>query len=333
MVYLASIVSNMLSDMVFRIFLCFFMITMVWSCNEDPSKNLPLHNKTVLILGNSITQNGTYVDFLEYFLRKNYPNHLLNITSIGLSSETVSGDSEPDHPFPRPCIHSRLDDALKLVKPDLVLACYGMNDGVFSEKDPARFENYKKGIERLKAKVYTAGADLILLTPTPFDPDPIRTRVAFDGQPQSYQHPYYNYGQVLFDYAQWLETINDVKVINLNDYLNAQLVAIKRQKADSTFIPDGVHPNTNGHFYMAKKILFELYPEIVLKDIDHELIQIKKDSFFALVSKRRRTQSKGWLDYVGYTRDKTVKSHSISQTTENVKDLDLAISKFLKDSD
>ncbi|TBN04046.1 hypothetical protein EYD45_08525 [Hyunsoonleella flava] len=296
------------------------------SCEKEQEKpNLPLHNKKVLILGNSITENGKYVDFLEYYLRKNYPETSLDIISIGLSGETVSGGTEANRSVLRPCVHSRLDDALQLIKPDLVLACYGMNDGIYSEKDSARFDDYKNGVHKLIKKVKATNAELILMTPTPFDPDPIIDRVAFEDEPQSYQHPYYDYGSVLFEYSKWLKTLENIKTIDLNTYLNNQLVAIKTQKSDSTFIPDGVHPNAVGHFYMAKKILSDLYPNIQINDPTASIAPLKIDPLFLVVSNRRKIRSEGWLNYVGYTKEETVKSDDISSTIEEVKQLDSVI--------
>ena len=40
--------------------------------------------------------------------------------------------------FPRPDLHERLDRALPKTKPDLVFACYGMNDGIYLPLDEAR---------------------------------------------------------------------------------------------------------------------------------------------------------------------------------------------------
>ncbi len=305
------------------------VLTILFSCKTENEKpKLPLHNKKVLILGNSITQNGKYVDFLEYYLRKNYPKKTLNIISIGLSSETVSGDSEANHPFSRPCVHSRLDKALELTKPDLVLACYGMNDGIFSKKDSTRFDNYQKGILKLIRKVEATGAELILLTPTPFDPDPIKERIALENEPQSYQHPYYNYGGVLMDYTAWLNSLYANKVIDLNGYLTKQLIALKTLKPDSTFITDAVHPNEVGHFYMAKKILADIYPNISIGSPVSEIEKLKSDSLFILSSKRRKIRSKGWLDYVGYIRKDTVHSDDVQTTIKRVKELDLVIAEI-----
>lgn len=310
------------------VFLAIIIFTI--SCQKEENQTFPLHNKKVLILGNSITQDGRYVDFIEYYLRKSFPEKKLDIISIGLSSETASGDSESDHPFPRPCVHTRLDDALKATTPDLVIACYGMNDGVFSAKNDTRFNNYKEGIKKLKTKIENTGAKLILLTPTVFDPDPAKSRIAYDNEPQSYKHPYFNYNQVLKDYSNWLTGLEDTKIINLHSYLNNELDLLKVNHPDSTFIPDAVHPNQIGHFYMAKKVLSELYPKIIISDAFSETKNLKTDSLFLLTRKRRKIRSNGWLNFIGYTRGKVVKSDDISSTVKTVKALDIEIKNLLK---
>ena len=94
------------------------------------------------------------------------------MVGIGLSSETCSGLSEPDHPFPRPDVHERLDRALAKVRPDVVVACYGMNDGIYYPFGEDRFKAYQNGVNRLIEKVHATGAKLILLAPPPFDPVP-----------------------------------------------------------------------------------------------------------------------------------------------------------------
>lgn len=299
------------------------------SCKKEISKKLelPLHNKKVLILGNSITQKGTYVDYLEYYLRKYYPLDTLNIISVGLSSETASGDSEADHAFPRPCVHTRLDNALKATKPDVVLACYGMNDGIYSELDETRLSNYKKGILKLKNKVEATGAEIILLTPTPFDAS--RKQVKENSTSYSYKQPYAHYNNVLKTYANWLTEFKGVKVINLNNFMDNHLKKLKKEHKDSTFIPDGIHPNKVGHFYMAKKVLNDLYPDITIKDVNSEINKLKKDSLFSLVSKRRAIRSNGWLRYIGYIKKDTVKLDNIMPTKKHVNDFNQKINKIL----
>ncbi|MFY0687431.1 MAG: hypothetical protein JXQ90_09710 [Cyclobacteriaceae bacterium] len=290
-----------------------------------------LHNKQVLILGNSITENGRYVDFLEYYLRKNYPNEQLNIISIGLGSETVNGLTEEGHPYIRPNIHDRVDRALDLIKPEIVLACYGMNDGLFSERTEEGFKAYKEGIIALRNKIETAGAELILITPTPFDPDAKKDKLSLHGEPQGYATPFYDYNQVLGSFAQYLLFYLDegLKVINLHGYMNPILAEMKQINPDTTFIPDAVHPNELGHFYMAKKILLDLYPQIEFENDASELQQVNSDPMWPLVKERRKIRSRGWLEYIGFTRGETVKSDDINSTKQTVTALDLDIQKLM----
>ncbi|TXE12963.1 SGNH/GDSL hydrolase family protein [Seonamhaeicola algicola] len=304
-------------------------LLVIISCSKNTKQtNLPLHNKKILILGNSITQHGGYVDFLEYYLRKNYPTDTLNIISIGLSSETASGDSEAAHAFPRPCIHNRLNNALQKTKPDVVLACYGMNDGIYSELDSTRFNNYKNGILKLKNDVEATDAKLILITPTPFDAS--RKNVVENRDSYSYIQPYAKYNNVLDTYANWLTHIENVQVINLHTYMNTKLKLLKETYPDSTFIPDGIHPNKVGHFYMAKKILNDLYPEISIDNATNELNDLQNNTLFKLVKLRRAIRSNGWLKYVGYIKKDTVKLKNIIPTEKHVNDLNLKISEILK---
>ena len=86
--------------------------------------------KRVVFLGDSITYGGGYVDILEAAFRSGSPERAVEFIDLGLPSETVSGLSEPGHAggqFPRPTVHERLNRVLAKAKPDVVVACYGMN--------------------------------------------------------------------------------------------------------------------------------------------------------------------------------------------------------------
>ena len=103
----------------------------------------------VVFLGDSITYSGQYVEFIEAFLRINDPMLNCEFLDLGLPSETVSGLSEPGHAggkFPRPNLHERLDRVLGKAKPDLIVACYGMNDGIYYPFSEVRFDKYQDGM-------------------------------------------------------------------------------------------------------------------------------------------------------------------------------------------
>ncbi len=90
--------------------------------------------KRIVFLGDSITYSGHYIDYVEAVLLSQFPKSEFELINIGLPSETVCGLSEPGHAggkFPRPNLHERLDRVLMKLKPDLIMACYGMNDGIY----------------------------------------------------------------------------------------------------------------------------------------------------------------------------------------------------------
>ncbi len=71
---------------------------------------------------------------LEAAIVVQHPDRHMQLINVGLPSETVSGLSEPGHAggqFPRPDLHERLQRVLEQTKPELVVACYGMNDGIY----------------------------------------------------------------------------------------------------------------------------------------------------------------------------------------------------------
>ena len=118
-----------------------------------PKARGPVSPQRTLILGDSITQDGRWVSFLEYLLDRAGVAGEWDVISIGLGSETVSGLSEPSHPQPRPCVLDRLDAALAAVRPARVLACYGMNDGIYHPPSPERRAAYLRGLTALRQKM------------------------------------------------------------------------------------------------------------------------------------------------------------------------------------
>ena len=90
-------------------------------------------------------------------MRRAHPGSRFDFINVGLPSETASGLSEPDHPYPRPTVHERLDRILAKTKPDVVFACYGMNDGIYYPFSKERFKKYDEGLNVLIDKVKKAG--------------------------------------------------------------------------------------------------------------------------------------------------------------------------------
>src|SRR4029453_10646370 len=103
--------------------------------------------ETIVFLGDSITQGGLYVEYIEAYLATRFPEKRFRVVYAGLSSETVSGPREPDHSRPRPSgVPDRFTRDAASQDPDVIVACYGMNDGNYHPFEPERFEKYKAGV-------------------------------------------------------------------------------------------------------------------------------------------------------------------------------------------
>jgi lysophospholipase L1-like esterase len=220
--------------------------------NASASDFLP-GAKRVLFLGDSITYSGQYVDRFETFVFTQYPERKLEILNCGLPSETVSGLSEDGHAggkFPRPDLHERLARVLEKMQPDLVFACYGMNDGIYLPLEDGRFTKFQEGMRWLHDSVIKSGARIIHLTPAIFDPTPPEPRAA-------------SYDAVLTRYSAWLLEQRKAgwEVIDLHSPMGAAVEERRKQDPVFTFSKDHIHPNDAGHAVMADALLSGLKPD------------------------------------------------------------------------
>src|SRR5262249_5344590 len=129
-----------------------------------------LAGKRVVFLGDSNTQAGGYVAVTAYYLEKLYPKKDFDVIGLGLASEKPSGCGEGGHAggqFPRPCLFERLDRLLEKAKPEVVFACYGMNDGIYLPLDKERFAAFQKGVTKLIERCQKAGAKQVFLVTPP----------------------------------------------------------------------------------------------------------------------------------------------------------------------
>lgn len=298
----------------FSLILCGFLATGSITAAPSPTS---LAGQRVLVLGDSITQDGRYVSFLEYYFHEASPAIRCDLISIGLGSETVSGLSEPDHPYPRPCVLERLDRALKAVKPQIVFACYGMNDGIYHPPSSDRLAAFNAGLRLLIDKVRAAGAQLVVITPPLFDPLPITAKtVPATAAKFGYGSPYANYDDVLAEFAHAETSLNEpgVTSIDLHTPMAAALVSEREHNPTFSFTRDGVHPGDLGHLTMARIIATGLGLAPPPGSLEKELGRISGDPVFALIRERRELRSEAWLPFVGYTRGEKFKSGSIGAT-------------------
>jgi len=275
----------------------------------------PLAGKRVLVLGDSITQDGRYVSDLVYYVHRLVAGPRADVLSLGLGSETLSGLTEPGNAYPRPVLSERLARALEAVRPEVVVACYGMNDGIYHPADPARHAAFAAGLRQLADAVHARGASLILVTPPVFDVAPVRAQTRPAGATD------FGYGRFAADYDDVLAAFAreelalagaDVAVIDLHTAMRAELAARRRGEPTFTFSPDGVHPGDLGHLLIARVLATGLGLPLPEADLEAELTRLRADPLHRLISRRRALRSEAWLAFVGYTRGPTFHAESVA---------------------
>jgi lysophospholipase L1-like esterase len=235
-------------------------------------KDVAAKPQTFLFLGDSITHAGGYVRIIGAELAKQYPTNLApHVINHGRGSETLSNLSEAYHPGRRPCVLTRIDAELAATKPDWVVACYGINDGIYHPFNEKRFEAYKVGVEAFIRKVQASGARVILLTAPPYahtGPFPegadaaareeivnkanAAAEVEAEKDPDKfgYRTPFEYYDAVMERYAKWLLTLKGRKGVWVVDLRGPMLARSKE-----THGGDAIHPNGVGHAIMAEAFL------------------------------------------------------------------------------
>lgn len=251
--------------------------------------------KRVVFLGDSITYSGAYVETIEAYFVTRFPGRDVEFINVGLPSETVSGLSEDGHAggqFPRPDLHERLDRVLARLKPDWVVACYGMNDGIYLPFDEARFAKYRDGLQRLRDKCAAAGAKILHVTPPTFDE-------VKGGHP--------GYANTLDRYSDWLLTkrADGWDVVDLHGPMNRYL-AEQRAKDPGFFLAgDGVHCGETGHWIIARQILLHLGAKD-LAEADGPKAMLagytNGDALLKLIEQRQRMLKDPWLTAIGHKR-------------------------------
>jgi hypothetical protein len=298
----------------YKILLSFFLLGF-----SVQAQIFPENAKRVLFLGNSITYAGRYVQIIEAYQRAKYPGQEIEIFNLGLPSETVSGLSEEGHAggrFPRPDLHERLARVLEQIKPDLVFATYGMNDGIYLPLEETRFQKFKDGIIWLHDQVISSGAKIIHITPSLYE-EKINENIG--------------YGKVLDEYSLWLVDQKNWQVIDTHRALQKYLSKELKMDVNFRISKDGVHPGDQGHWVMAKEILRYLGAKKLgqINSVD-EMLDPMKDSkvFFDLIVQRHTILKDAWLTKIGHKRPEMKKGLPMNEANLQAADFMKKIKEF-----
>lgn len=212
----------------------------------------PQNGDTVVFLGDSITHQCLYTQYIENFFYTRYPERRIRFHNAG-----VSGDKAAD-------ALARFDDDVAALEPDFVTLLLGMNDGQYEPFSAETFATYKNGMLVIASKVEESSAELVMLSPTMFDHHQLSLRKS---------DPDFRFGNREFDadynalmafYGAWVrETANrkQLPFVNLWGPLNDLSSASRRSDPDFSLVEDAIHPGAAGQFVMAYSVIAASQPE------------------------------------------------------------------------
>lgn len=291
---------------------------------EQPSPaNLLKNSHRIVFLGDSITAAGVYVSAFDAWITLREGDKSPHIICAGLPSETVSGLSEEGHAggrFPRPDLAERLDRVLEKTKPDLVIACYGINCGIYEPFDEARLAKYQQGMKNLKGAVEKAGAKFIVITP-PFYDDQKAPKA-------------FSYNAVLDRYSDWLLQQRKAgwNVVDLHGPMTRAVQSRRKDEPKFTFQPDGVHPNEAGNWFVAQQVIGWFGDESVQSAASPtEMLAAKKapPELWPLVQQRVSILRDAYVSAAGHKRPGVANGLPIDEAEKQAQELSARIHKLL----
>ncbi|TWT92369.1 SGNH/GDSL hydrolase family protein [Stieleria varia] len=194
---------------------------------------------TIVFLGDSITHQRLYTQYIEDFFMTRFPDVKLNFHNSG-----IGGDRAWD-------AVARLDRDVLAMDPSLVTILLGMNDGRYVPFDAEIFETYRTDMSTLLDGLAKSDAAVVPITPTMFDAQAARQQL--QKRPRDEQMMQ-QYNAVLAYFGTWLRGEADrrgLRSIDMFSPLN-QLTRQARQVDPAfTFIADAIHPGPDGQLIMA----------------------------------------------------------------------------------
>ncbi len=294
--------------------------------------------RRIVFLGDSNTYAGQSIEDIEVYLRLERPGFRAEILNLGLPSETVSGLSEPGHAggqFPRPDLAERLDRVLEQTKPNLIVACYGMNCGIYYPPSEDRLAKFQNGIRHLRERAEAVGAKVLHVTPPVFDSLPIRKRTLPAGLSE-YKQPYEGYDEFLTQASEWLlaQRAHGWDVVDVHGPMRRFLDECRRRDPNYRLADDGVHINGIGHWLIARAILTHWgIPAAELPEAANAEEVFARDprglAVLKLVQNRQRLLKDAWLTATGHKRPGMSRGIPLPQAEIEARQIETQIQKAL----
>lgn len=202
---------------------------------------------TVVFLGDSITHQCLYTQYVENFFYTRYPNMKIRFHNSG-----VGGDRAAD-------ALARFDTDVAFYKPKYVTILLGMNDGSYGQWTPEMFSTYEKDMTALLDRIKEIGATAIVMTPTMYDTRAALLKPSARRPADSPANKYYNASLAYLGAWDREQAVNrGLGFVDMYNPLNNFTIEQRKINPDFTFIPDAVHPAADGQFIMGHSIVNQM---------------------------------------------------------------------------
>lgn len=200
---------------------------------------------TVVMVGDSITEQHLYSNYVEIWTVTRYPKWKLTFRNVGISGDRSVGGN------------GRFSRDIASQKPTAITVDFGMNDGNYKPFSEGSFKPYLDGLQGMADQAKAANIRVAWVTPQPLD----------EGEQGSTALTGYNL--TLEKFSEGVKTIAEKNgglfVDQFHPYLSVlDKARSKGPRYDRITAGDAVHPGPPGQALMAASILKGLnFPTLV----------------------------------------------------------------------
>ncbi|MBU6411655.1 MAG: lysophospholipase, partial [Verrucomicrobia bacterium] len=201
---------------------------------------------------------------------------------------------------------------------------------VYQPFSDAHFKAFKDGIRWMHDTVVQYGARIVHVTPPPFDPVGSKKHLTARGL-RGFYAPYTNYDDVLARYSAWLvsQRARGWDVVDIHTPMDQFLAQRRKTNPRFTFTRDGVHPDVQGHWLMAREILMHWDAPDSLAKMDSVNAMVADDprgaELLKAVVEKQDILRGAWLTYVGHMNFRFKPGLPLAQAEQRAAALDKKI--------
>lgn len=204
---------------------------------------------TVVFLGDSITHQCLYTQYVEDYFYTRFPKLNVRFHNAGVGGARARDALD------------RFDRDVAAYKPKYVTVLLGMNDGTYQPYDDKTFQTYRADMKELIGRIREIGAKPILMTPTMYDSRATRMRPGVKLDAPGMEGRLELYNSTLAYYGAWLREVaveSGAGFVDMYSPLNNLTLQARKEDPKFTMIKDAVHPDAPGQLVMGFAILEDL---------------------------------------------------------------------------